>query len=111
GGSRRGGDQRGRQGRRQDRRDEVIEKSATRVIDAGATIVRQLGRGRLLIVKGPDRGEAVAVGDQAITLGSGTGSDVLLSDPTVSRRHLGVEPGDEGVVLRDLGSTNGSFVQ
>ena len=37
--------------------------------------------------------------------------DVLLSDPTVSRRHLGVEPGGEGVVLRDLGSTNGSYVQ
>jgi DNA-binding NtrC family response regulator len=90
----------------------MIEKTATRVLDdARAPIVRQLGRGRLLIVKGPDRGEAIAVGEGAITLGSGGGSDVLLSDPTVSRRHLGVEPGPEGVVLRDLGSTNGSYVQ
>src|SRR5262245_22692123 len=89
----------------------MIEKTATRVIDLGATIVRQLGRGRLLIVKGPDRGESIAIGDAAITLGSGAGCDVQLADPTVSRRHLGVEPGQEGVVLRDLGSTNGSFVQ
>jgi DNA-binding NtrC family response regulator len=89
----------------------MIEKNATRVIDAGAPIVRQLGRGRLLIVKGPDRGETIAIGDMSVTLGSGAGSDVVLSDPTVSRRHLGVEPHEEGVVLRDLGSTNGSYVQ
>ena len=46
-----------------------------------------------------------------MTLGSGRGCDVLLSDPTISRRHLGIEPGPTGVVLRDLGSTNGSFIQ
>jgi len=89
----------------------MIEKSATRVLDARATIVRQHGKGRLLIVKGPDRGEAVVISDAPLTLGSGSGCEVLLSDPTVSRRHLGVEPGADGVVLRDLGSTNGSFVQ
>jgi two-component system, NtrC family, nitrogen regulation response regulator GlnG len=88
-----------------------MDKSATRVIDVNAAIVRQRGRGRLLVVKGQDRGESVAVGDHPITLGSGSGSDVLLSDPTVSRRHLSVEPGDDGVIARDLGSTNGSFVQ
>src|SRR3954453_19575189 len=88
-----------------------MDKTATRVIDVNAAIVRQRGRGRLLVVKGQDRGESVAVGDHPITLGSGSGSDVLLSDPTVSRRHLSVEPGDDGVIARDLGSTNGSFVQ
>jgi DNA-binding NtrC family response regulator len=72
---------------------------------------RQSGRGRLLIVKGPDRGEAIAIGDLAMTAGSGPGNDVLLSDPTISRRHLQIEPRIEGVILRDLGSTNGSFVQ
>jgi DNA-binding NtrC family response regulator len=89
----------------------MMEKTATRVIDPSAAIVRQSGRGRLLIVKGPDRGESIVVHDEPVTLGSGAGSDVLLADPTVSRRHLVVEPGAEGVVVRDLGSTNGSFVQ
>jgi DNA-binding NtrC family response regulator len=88
-----------------------MDKTATRVIDVNAAIVRQRGRGRLLVVKGQDRGESVAVGEHPITLGSGSGSDVLLSDPTVSRRHLSVEPGEDGVIARDLGSTNGSFVQ
>jgi len=89
----------------------MIQKTATRVLDAGPPIIRQSGGGRLLVVKGPDRGESIAVSNVAFTLGSGSGCDVPLSDPTISRRHLGVEPGPDGVVLRDLGSTNGSFVQ
>jgi DNA-binding NtrC family response regulator len=89
----------------------MIEKTATRVLDAGAPVIRQSGGGRLLVVKGPDRGESIAIGTTPITLGSGAICDVPLSDPTISRRHLGVEPGPDGVVLRDLGSTNGSFVQ
>jgi DNA-binding NtrC family response regulator len=89
----------------------MIEKNATRILDQGGSMVRQAGRGRLLIVKGPDRGEAIAIADLAMTVGSGAGNDVLLSDPTISRRHLVIEPRADGVILRDLGSTNGSFVQ
>ena len=89
----------------------MIEKTATRVLDAGAAITRQSGRGRLVVVKGPDRGETIAVGESPLTVGSGGGSSVLLSDPTISRKHLGIDPGPTGLVLRDLGSTNGSFVQ
>ena len=88
----------------------MIEKTATAILDAGATIIRQSGRGRLLVVKGPDRGDSIAIHESAVTVGSGSGCDVVLSDPTISRRHLGVEPGAAGVVLRDLGSTNGTFL-
>jgi two-component system nitrogen regulation response regulator GlnG len=83
----------------------------TAVVDPGATIVRQSGRGRFVVVKGPDRGESFAVGTQPVTFGSGSGCDVMLSDPTVSRRHLVAKLGDGGVAVRDLGSTNGSYVQ
>jgi len=89
----------------------MIEKTATSLLDAGAAIIRQSGRGRLLVIKGPDRGDAISIAENQITIGSGGGCDVLLSDPTISRKHLGVEPGADGVLLRDLGSTNGSYVQ
>jgi DNA-binding NtrC family response regulator len=89
----------------------MIEKNATRILEQGGSMVRQAGRGRLLIVKGPDRGESISIAELAMTVGSGPGNDVLLSDPTISRRHLVIEPRAEGVILRDLGSTNGSFVQ
>jgi DNA-binding NtrC family response regulator len=89
----------------------MIEKNATRILDQGESMTRQAGRGRLLIVKGPDKGEAIAIADLDLTIGSGPGNDVLLSDPTISRKHLAIEPRNDGVMLRDLGSTNGSFVQ
>jgi DNA-binding NtrC family response regulator len=51
------------------------------------------------------------VGTEPLVIGSGSGCDARLSDPTVSRRHLSVALGEGGVVVRDLGSTNGSFVR
>jgi DNA-binding NtrC family response regulator len=89
----------------------MIARSPTRVIKADVAAVRQSGRGRFLVVRGPDRGESVTLGPGPLTLGSGAGSDVRLSDPTISRRHLLVTPAEEGVVVRDLGSTNGSFIR
>jgi len=88
-----------------------MEKTFTRVIEDQAPVVRQSGRGRFVVVRGPDRGESIPVANQPITLGSGTGSDVLLTDPTVSRRHLMAELRPTGAFVRDLGSTNGSFVR
>jgi DNA-binding NtrC family response regulator len=44
-------------------------------------------------------------------IGSGAGSDARLSDATISRRHLSVALVEGGVLARDLGSTNGSFVR
>jgi DNA-binding NtrC family response regulator len=85
--------------------------SPTRIIHPDAAIVRQSGRGRLLVMSGPDRGEAVVVSATPLVIGSGSGSDARLSDPTVSRRHLSVALGEGGLVVRDLGSTNGSFVR
>lgn len=37
-------------------------------------------------------------------------ADLPLDDPGISRRHLLLELGDQGVTARDLGSTNGSAV-
>jgi len=34
----------------------------------------------------------------------------LWADPKISRRHAELEPAQEGILLRDLGSANGSFV-
>ena len=86
-------------------------RNLTRIIPHEPAIVRQSGRGRLLVVRGPDRGEAVTVSNDPLVIGSGTGSDARLSDATISRRHLQVALTEGGVVVRDLGSTNGSFVR
>jgi pSer/pThr/pTyr-binding forkhead associated (FHA) protein len=35
---------------------------------------------------------------------------IVLDDPTVSRRHVALEPVDGGVLITDLGSANGTMV-
>src|SRR5688572_17477391 len=43
-------------------------------------------------------------------IGSHPSNDVVLDDPTVSRFHCEIAIGKDGTRVRDLGSTNGTFV-
>jgi hypothetical protein len=45
-----------------------------------------------------------------VTLGRDLGNHVVLADPNVSGHHAVLQRGPDGVVLRDLGSTNGTTV-
>src|SRR5207249_3961439 len=47
---------------------------------------------------------------RAVAVGTAPDNDVCLDDPCVSRRHCVVEPSDGRVVVRDLVSTNGTWV-
>ncbi len=48
--------------------------------------------------------------DARVVIGSASHCDVVVRDPTVSRLHAEIEPRDDGVWLRDLGSKNGTYV-
>jgi FHA domain len=59
----------------------------------------------------PDGRELVALGDDQVTLGRGTTNDVAVpADPELSRVHAVIEPLGEGWCVRDVGSSNGTFV-
>ena len=45
------------------------------------------------------------------TIGRGSTCDIVIDDAGISRRHLQIEITDKGVVARDLGSTNGTYVE
>jgi len=62
----------------------------------------------LEIVEGSDRGREVPL-DREVEIGR---EDVALSldDEQVSRRHASISPTASGVLLTDLGSTNGTYV-
>jgi hypothetical protein len=63
------------------------------------------------ILSGPRKGEVVVLGRPRLTIGrAGGGSDVELPDPDVSRSHAAVECHGARIVLRDLGSRNGTFL-
>ncbi|MFT8356516.1 MULTISPECIES: FhaA domain-containing protein [Bifidobacterium] len=44
-------------------------------------------------------------------LGRGSNCDIVIDDPGISRRHLEIDVTDKGVIARDLGSTNGTYVE
>ncbi|QRK05140.1 sigma 54-interacting transcriptional regulator [Archangium violaceum] len=62
------------------------------------------------VVAGPDKGKKVTTQDALLRVGSDPASDLVLSDQTVSRRHLELERTAQGIILRDLGSRNGTFL-
>lgn len=64
----------------------------------------------LLVVEGPKAGQRFPVGEAPIVLGKDPSADLCLPDAAVSRRHCILEPTGEGLRIRDLGSTNGTFV-
>jgi two-component system, NtrC family, response regulator GlrR len=64
----------------------------------------------LEVASGPDKGKKVKTLDALVSVGADPTNDLVLVDPTVSRRHLEVERAAGGFVVRDLGSRNGSFL-
>jgi len=49
------------------------------------------------------------LGVHALVIGKGEDCDIVLDDPKISRRHCELRLTEGGVVLRDLGSKNGTF--
>jgi hypothetical protein len=64
----------------------------------------------LTIRQGPQRGQRFSVAKDSIIIGRMAGSDVVVSDSEVSRRHASITWERGQPVIRDLGSTNGTFV-
>jgi DNA-binding NtrC family response regulator len=87
------------------------DTNVTSILEEQPAFTRQRPGGTFLVIKGPDRGEQVALTNKPVTFGSAPACDLVLTDKTVSRRHaMALLEGNE-VLVRDLGSTNGSFIQ
>ncbi len=59
-------------------------------------------------VEGPGKGPKLEVKVGTITVGTDKSCDLVVEDPTVSRRHLTVELRAGGLLVRDLNSRNGT---
>ncbi|MFN0061618.1 MAG: sigma 54-interacting transcriptional regulator [Myxococcaceae bacterium] len=63
----------------------------------------------LEVMNGPSAGESFPL-EGTVTVGAHEGASIRLTDPTVSRLHAELQVRRDGVRVRDLGSTNGTFV-
>lgn len=65
---------------------------------------------RLIIRRGPQPNQSFELAGPTVTLGRDIINDITISDPEVSRQHCQFVKSGDGYTLRDLGSTNGTFV-
>ncbi len=67
--------------------------------------------GRLTLLGAGDRdGAEFVIAKRSVTIGRGADSDIQIRRDSISRRHARLECDTEGMVIHDLGSTNGVFV-
>jgi DNA-binding NtrC family response regulator len=94
-----------------------VDSKTTRALSSGERpLVRHAERFRLIVADAAR--EAVPSGMPVAIEGAGTimrvgskeGNALRLANETVSRYHFEIEPTPLGFLLRDLGSTNGTFV-
>ena len=105
-----------------------LKRSGAQAVQAGgredldqATAMHQAGAaldghghaaGRLVVESAPGlrTGEEWDLADGSVTLGRAGNADVVLSDSFSSSRHARLVPQGDAVVLEDLGSTNGTYL-
>jgi DNA-binding NtrC family response regulator len=64
---------------------------------------------RVEVVDGPDKGKHVIGGD-VVSVGTARDNALAIADFTVSRYHLDVSVRPGGILVSDLGSTNGTYI-
>lgn len=64
----------------------------------------------LKIIDGPLKGQGITLQDGITRIGRREGNDWVIGDGSVSGTHCEIEKNEAGVLLRDLGSTNGTKV-
>jgi len=93
----------------------VSEEEHRRATETGTLIgaAQNTGGGRLIITTGPQEGEIITLTLDEVTVGRATTNytwEIGLQDPSVSRPHARLTRVQERWLLRDLGSSNGTYV-
>jgi pSer/pThr/pTyr-binding forkhead associated (FHA) protein len=66
--------------------------------------------GMLVVKRGPNAGSKFVLDTEVTRAGRHPDSEIFLDDVTVSRRHAEVVHGQDGYLLRDVGSLNGTYL-
>jgi DNA-binding NtrC family response regulator len=77
------------------------------ILDGGSGRIRC----QLLVIDGPDRGRACRLGELEVAIGTDATCTLVLSDDRVSARQVAIRADGARFVVRDLGSTNGTWYE
>lgn len=85
--------------------------TGTLVRHAGGRVALVAHRLRVIVVAGPDSGKSFDIDAAHAVVGNSSACDIVVRDPEVSRRHCAIEVHDGAYRVRDLDSTNGTFLE
>ena len=71
--------------------------------------VRDRDRAYLIVLAGTSVGEMYKISKEHTIIGRGTQADIHVVDDGISRRHAEIVHNGDQTIIRDLGSTNGTF--
>lgn len=72
---------------------------------------RRLRKIKLVVLEGADQGREFIIEKSKVYLGRSSVNDIQLTDKSISSTHLELRAEEEGYLLRDMGSTNGTTLQ
>jgi DNA-binding NtrC family response regulator len=87
----------------------AASNQSTRIIGRNEAPTLSVQSVRIEMLRGPDAGQSWELG-QKLTIGKGPENDIVVVDATVSRCHLEITQTPTGYRVRDLESTNGTFL-
>jgi pSer/pThr/pTyr-binding forkhead associated (FHA) protein len=65
---------------------------------------------KLVVTQGTLAGTSIALRDSPVTIGRANDSTLVLADDYASNKHARLTPTDNGWLVEDLGSTNGTYL-
>lgn len=94
--------------------DENGNPTKTRRID-GKTLATDLEEAKasapvLVVISGKPLGKSFFITKETMILGRELGADLTIPETSISRRHTEFVMSPQGITVKDLGSTNGTFV-
>lgn len=81
----------------------------TLVLTGNALAEMGIGGWSIVADSGPDKGRVVGIKDK-ITVGRALDCDLCILEPGLSRNHAEIEIVGDELIIRDLGSANGTFI-
>ncbi len=84
--------------------------TGTRIRREATPATVNLRRCKLVVIKGAQRGTEFVIAADVIRVGKAPENDLVLADETVSRVHFEIVRDAKGYLVRDMRSTNGTFL-